>query len=214
MATLAPTSPVALSQSQLLRRGAIAAGVCGLLFLIGAAGVAVGFLRAAAQERLADDGWTMVSGDVVGERQGTFATAPDPLVPGNVVTTYILQPQVQVRYELGGAEQKAWVDVPVNGPLNAEVPYHHNVAQRALAPFHRGKRVACYVDPADGSLLKLTQGDAGRRTTITGFILTALASLPGIGLLLTGWLLWRAAKKLALPTTSNSPATAQPETGG
>jgi hypothetical protein len=137
----------------------------------------------------------MVSGDVVGERQGYFGTAPDPLVPGSAVTTYVLQPQIDVRYELGGAEQRAWVDVPVDGPLNAEVPYHHNMAQRALAPFHRGKRVACYVDPADGSALKLTQSDAGRRTTITGLILTAVASLPGIGLLLTAWLLWRAARK-------------------
>jgi hypothetical protein len=149
----------------------------------------------------------MVHGQIINERVGQFATVTDPNNPGRTLPTYQLQPQIEVQYEIDGQGLTAWVDVPTDMPLKSEVSYHHNIAQGALARFHRGDHIACYYDPADATTLRLALSDGGRRTVIMGFVLAAVASLPGIGLLLASWLLWRAAGGRGRATSNHSPLT-------
>lgn len=191
MATAAAAKP-ALSlapQSRPLRYGAMAALICGLLLLLGAGATAIGFSRAAILEQEADDGWPMVGCEVINERTGQHVAVTD--LDGNVTWEFQLQPQIEVRYVINGVTQKTWVDVPC-AALNSSNSSHHNVAERALAPYHPGQRIACYWDPADSSSLRLAISDGGRRTAVKGFILAGILCVPSVGLILTSWLLWRA----------------------
>jgi hypothetical protein len=163
-----------------------------VLCLLGAVGVLATYLRAAANEHAADDGWTMVRGQIRNERVGQFTSITDPNT-GLVTPSYQLQPQVEVQYSLDGEDLTTWVDVPTSGPLNSDISYHHNLAQDALIRYRRGDPVACYCDPDDAATLRLALGDGGRRLAIMGYVLAVVASLPGIGLVLASWLLWRAA---------------------
>ena len=194
MASVAVTTPSAPSppRADPLRRGALAALVCGLLFLLAAGGTAIGFSRAAILEQAADDGWPMIGCQVIGERTGQHVIVTDP--DGNVTSEFQLQPQIEVRYVLDGVELQTWVDVPC-ASLNPSISSHHSVAERALAPYQYGDRIACYWDPDDSSSLRLAASDGGRRTAILGFLLGGILSVPGLGLILTSWLLWRVTDK-------------------
>ena len=176
-----------------LRRLALAALLIGPLLLIAAAAIATTYLRQAIAEQVTEDGYLLVRGTVVGERTG-FMAAVTKKPDGTLTRTYQLQPQVRVQYVLNGEELESWVDVPISGTLNSDIPSHHALAQNALADYYRGQSVGCSYDPAAPMTLMFASGDGGRRTTILGCVLAAFCSLPGIGLILTGCLLWRLSK--------------------
>ena len=180
-------------------RGALAAVIAGLLLFGLSASLAISHWRTAALEQWTEDGRSIVQAMVIGERTGTMVTTPDPDSPTGVKPVFQLQPQIQVEYTVNGEELSTWIEVDVNGPLSANVPYHMQLAQAALAEFQRGERIACCYDSGDPTQLEISEGDGGWRTWIKGSVLATIAAFPGLGLVLAGWLLWRAAKKERAP---------------
>jgi len=193
MAT-AVANPPSLPQPKprVLAVAALAMAILAGLLLIAATSVAIGFLRAAAQERAADNGWAMATGVVTDKRVGRMVYAPSADDPNQLWPTYQLLPQVEVDYQLEGQKLTAWVEVPSAAPLSADVSHHHNIASALLDRFHRGDRIAFYIDPKDGSTLRLAQdSDGGRRLTIAGYSLAGVMCIPALGLLIASGLLWR-----------------------
>jgi hypothetical protein len=178
-----------------LAAAAVISLICGLMFFAVAASVAIVFSRAAAVERQSDEGWQLVRGQIVGERVNQIVNAAVPLQPGQAPISIQLVPQIDVQYTIGGQELRTWVEVPTQGQLDAGQPGDYNLAQSALARFHRGDALDVYCDPADASSLRMSFTDGGRRTLLAGRVLAAIASVPAIGLVLASWLLWRAGRK-------------------
>ncbi len=182
-------------RAKTLALAALAALVCGLACLALAASVAIGFARSAALERAEEGEWLLVRGTIVGERVAY------PMVPATsgFGVTFQLRPQIEVQYTVGGQELRTWVDVPAPGQLDSQNPGDYNVAHSALARYHRGEWDDYYCDPADATSLRLAYTDGGRRTLLAGSILAGLASVPGIGLVIASWLLWRAGRQQRPP---------------
>jgi hypothetical protein len=182
-------------RAKTLAWAALAALVCGLAFFVAAASVAIGFSRAAEAERQSDEGWQLVRGTIVGERVNQVLSPAAPQQLGKLLVAYQLVPQIEVQYTIGGQELRTWVEVPAPGQLDASQPGDYNLATSALARYHRGDTTEFYCDPADASSLRMAYTDGGRRTLLAGTILAAIACVPGVGLVLASWLLWRAARK-------------------
>jgi hypothetical protein len=181
---------------------ALAALVCGLAFFALAATVAIGFSRAADAERLSDEGWQLVRATIVGERVNQVPYVLTTPQPGQAMMSVQLVPQIEVQYTVGGQELRTWVDVPAPGMLDANQPGDYNLATSALARYHYGDAGEFYCDPADASSLRLSGSDGGRRTLLAGSILASIACVPGVGLVLTSWLLWRAGRKQRQPAAA------------
>lgn len=108
--------------------------------------------------------------------------APPGLVDGEVR----YRPQALVRYELDGSDIEEWIDV---GPETDQFGMYDNVA--AIRKYNSGQKITGWFDPDGSATLELRSGDGGRVTRITGLVTAFFVLVPGIGLILTGWLLRR-----------------------
>ena len=108
--------------------------------------------------------------------------APTGLVDGEVR----YRPQALVRYELDGTEIEEWIDV---GPETDQFGMYDSEA--AIRKYNSGQTITGWFDPDGSATLELRCDDSGRMTRITGLATAFFVLMPGIGLMLTGWLLRR-----------------------
>jgi hypothetical protein len=106
--------------------------------------------------------------------------------PGPVDGEVRYRPQALVRYELDGSEIEEWIDV---GPETDQFGMFDNEA--AIRKYKSGQNITGWFDPDGSATLELRSGDGGRMTRITGLATAFFVLMPGIGLILTGWLLRR-----------------------
>jgi hypothetical protein len=95
-----------------------------------------------------------------------------------------------VSYELNGSEIEEWIDV---GPETDQFGMTDSAA--AIRGYKPGEKIDCWFDPNSSATLELGSSDGGRVTRITGLVSAFVVLMPGIGLVLTGWLLRRVSKE-------------------
>ena len=105
---------------------------------------------------------------------------------GLVVGEVRYRPQALVRYELDGTEIEEWIDV---GPETDQFGAYDS--EVAIRKYKAGQKITGWFDPDGSATLELRSDDSGRMTHITGLATAFFVLMPGIGLMLTGWLLRR-----------------------
>jgi hypothetical protein len=98
-----------------------------------------------------------------------------------------LRPQLLVRYQLGENELEGWIDA---GPeMDVDASRRAQLMVEALPGI--GQTVTCWYEADDPTTLHYQIGDGGRRTWLIGIAMGAFTLLPGLGLVIAAWLLWR-----------------------
>jgi hypothetical protein len=157
----------------------------GMLLIAAATAVLATFFFAARRERAEHSRWLAGEARIAAQQTGMFVPVPDADSPTGMRPEWRVQPQVKLEYELDGAATTTWVDIPTSGRELSD-----SEAQMELGRYPTGDTILVWLDPDDVTVLRLSIGDGGRRTAITGCVLALFLMMPGVGLIFVGWL-WR-----------------------
>ena len=156
----------------------------GCLFLLAAAATLLIPVVRAYRERQAYLGLERIEAVIVTGQLAPQSTKASMMDPWG--TQY--RPEILVRYTPpeGGEAVETWMEVAPDLPTMDVWE-----AMRRLTDFKPGQSVVLCHDAEDSTELRLDPGNRSWKTALLGGVVSIFVAMPGIGLILTAWLLRR-----------------------